>query len=470
MIDKEVFQILRTRAIRKLPKELQHESFGYHIDVVNDWEIILNTNELKSYLGIHFTHESKFSELVHHLGKLTEYEERQAKAHLQILNNVQKLINTTPLMHSYKFDLMELVLDWRVIRGHIKSPRITVDFGAGCGRQAIGVLHSKEDGEPAYYLGVDASLNGYTTQNILYGVMAVMHDNLTFWDLLDYEADNLEYPELEKIGNRFNIVHFPAWTNYDYIPDYAVDLIIAAHVHNEISGADFDRLVKLVVDKLSKEGIFYVRSELGVWQDPLWFDSVLLHAKDLVQILAKQNIRVVDTIYLGGFQTTVFSRNKGRNSANRISSLKKNMKRFSYRLKDNAYAKHKRNNRVAKEKILTFKDATFFAAHNFMIDQTRKLVEEFNDISVYIDDFPEFNDFIKELSEEVKSIRLFGNLEEFTSKISDYQAIVISSQKFGEVESKLREIGEHFNTRIQYTYPVVFLMREKFDRTFETIP
>ena len=64
-------------------------------------------------------------------------------------------------------------------------------------------------------------------------------------------------------------------------------LILACHVHNELSGPDFMRLMRIVEKGLADEGIFYLRSEVSVI-DPYDFDAVDLHAIDPIKLLAKK--------------------------------------------------------------------------------------------------------------------------------------------------------------------------------------
>ena len=113
------------------------------------------------------------------------------------------------------------------------------------------------------YIGIDASLNGYIVQNQLYNTFSMLND-YKFYDLLDFQSSNINIDKKIFSENK-TIIHFPAWTNYDFIPNNSIDLILACHVHNELSRSDFLRLMQLV-EKIKSKWYFYVRSELGIWE------------------------------------------------------------------------------------------------------------------------------------------------------------------------------------------------------------
>jgi hypothetical protein len=458
MIDPEIFKLLRSRAVNKLPLDLRSESFGYHIDIVNDWENVYNSKELVAYLGIHFTHQAKFSELCFHLNKIENQERKQIEFHKKILEATAASINTKPNNHPFKYDLMELAIDWRTITKNLDlPPKVIVDFGAGCGRQAVGATSNLENN--FVYLAIDASLNGYMVQNSLLSNLKLLSARQSvFYDLLDFEMDGETPPPLEKEPRQNFYIHFPAWTDYSYIPDESADLIIAAHVHNEISGSDFDRLMKLVIQKLSPNGIFYVRSEIGVWQDPLWFESVYLHAKDMIPILKREEIEIKDSLYIGGFQTTVFARRKAHRS--RRPSHKT---RLGGHLSRSTKIKHLQRTRVPVEGIKNFADSAYFAAHHFMIEETFRLIEVSGPTLIYTGGFEEYDSFVRDLVIENHKIVATDDLEIFLKNALSHESLVISSHHFHTIEEQISNMNYVVGMRSQYTYPVVFLSQHKFD-------
>lgn len=473
MIDREVFGVLRSRAISKLSPDLAKESYGYHIDVVGDWEEVYNTDELSSYLGIHKTHAAKFSELSFHIGEFSESDRAQVRFHHESVLNAEKVINTTGKLDSVRWDLLELLADWRHLRRFASGITKVLDFGAGCGRQAIGAYANLPKDKNLHYIALDASTNGYTTQNAMFGALSVRNSDIQFLDLLDFEASGIPYPAFEKQNARVKITHFPAWTTTEYIPSRSMDLVMACHVHNEISGADFDRLMFLVEHKLADEGIFYVRSELGIWADTNYFDSVTLHAKDMIKRLDACDIRPIHISYFGGFQTTIFARKASAICKDELSKQSQVGRGWTGLQLGNLFSRnksltevadhHRCRTRKALKEIADFRDSAFFAAQQYMVDETVRLVEQFGELDILAEGFGDYDDFAYAAAKADSSIKLSTDREKFFSGLTPAtMCVAISGQKFWEVERILREKGFEFSTRLQYTYPVVFLAKKDF--------
>lgn len=60
MIDKNIFYFLRDKARDKLEPKNAAESFGYYIDIPNQWENFKSPKHLINILGIHYTHVAQF--------------------------------------------------------------------------------------------------------------------------------------------------------------------------------------------------------------------------------------------------------------------------------------------------------------------------------------------------------------------------------------------------------------------------
>ena len=195
MILPEIFLQLREKAIEKLDEVTKHDSFGYHIDIQDAWESIFNTTELLSLLCIHTTHASKYSELSFHMQNNLKELSKQITNHYNTLNYTSNVINTTNNLESingtnpnFKYDLLEMGVDWLFLKKYANNLKTVLDFGAGCGRQVIG-CHSNL---PKFknYIGIDASLNGYIVQNQLYNTFSILN-NYKFYDLLDYQSSDI---------------------------------------------------------------------------------------------------------------------------------------------------------------------------------------------------------------------------------------------------------------------------------------
>ena len=212
------FNVLRSRAIDKLPEETKDDSFGYHIDVQSQWEHVYSNTELLYYLGIHLTHESRFLNFV-----LSQSDEHQiisaaGKISSDIIRATSKIISTNESDYpNIKYDLGELFMDWEFIREISGDIKTGLDFGAGCGRQLIGLLHNCKRFQTLY--AVDASTNGYMTQNCLYSACDIL-GHVEFIDLLDYEQSGDVQKGVDYSKEDFpkpQVVHFPAWVDYSHI-------------------------------------------------------------------------------------------------------------------------------------------------------------------------------------------------------------------------------------------------------------
>ena len=430
MILPEIFLQLREKAIEKLDDDTKNDSFGYHIDVVDAWESIYNTTELLSYLCIHSTHSTKYSELSFHMKDFLKDISIQVNKHYNILNSTQKIINTankselinkTRSDPNFKYDLLEMGADWLFIKKYSADIKTVVDFGAGCGRQIIGCHTNLPNLKN--YIGIDASLNGYTTQNLLYGTFSLLN-NYKFFDLLDYEASNIDIKENKIFDQEKAIIHFPAWTDYSHITDNSIDLILACHVHNEISKSDFLRLMFLVEKKLSKNGIFYIRSELGIWSDTNYEDKVKYHGIDPVEYLYQKNIHIIETEYFGGFMTTVFCRKEGKffkdPSQNSLNNLMNEFTRKinkKYRNSDHPLSIKQILNKIGITKennlkndelpiIKSFKEASFYCAKKYLYNEIERILKHYKNIQYVSETFDFGNqviDFYKKKKKKKKN-------------------------------------------------------------------
>lgn len=319
MIHERVFRVSRQAARLKLDPALARESFGYHIDVNAGWESHRMMEDLLYIIGIHQTHEPEYPHIINDLGTLTPAEYDWAKRFLRFYDRVQGLLTTNRHRVRLHFDIAETIVDWRYILKFVELPARILDFGAGGGRQCVSsFLRHPEN----IYTAVDTTLAGYTIQNLVFSLMDVLGAQARFIDFLDVEtagyANAEGGPQLgpppsiadAPPGSRF---HVPAWFEGKPLPSRFFDLIIACHVHNELSTPDFMRLMNIVDRCLADEGVFYVRSELsvevpGVRSRLNYMDVLDFHGMDPVAVLATKNIAPIYSVYTSAFQTTVFAR------------------------------------------------------------------------------------------------------------------------------------------------------------------
>jgi SAM-dependent methyltransferase len=305
MIDPTVFRVSREVARAKLDPAVAGESFGYYIDIPNDWESYRSPDQLVSLLGIHQTHESFYPEIVNDLGLLTAAERVWAKRYLRFIDGVAGLLTTNTTRPRLQFDLAETLFDWRTILKFTELPARVLDYGAGCGRQCISTFLHNPD---SIYTAIDSTLAAYTVQNLVLSLMDAMGAPVRSVDFLDLETIAIaERPSIAAApaGSRF---HIPAWFEAEPLPERFFDVILACYVHNELSRSDFLRLIAAVEKSLADDGIFYVRGQLGGHFSKGYFDTVDLHGMNLVELLKGKDIVPIYCSCTGGQPSTVFAR------------------------------------------------------------------------------------------------------------------------------------------------------------------
>ena len=446
MILSDNFRSERKKAIDKLSEEKKLDSFGYHIDVNNWWETVYNTNELISYLSIHNTHASKYNEFCYDMFPYIKQLKSQFRFHSESLETTAKYFTTRAVEVDYKYDLLELGVDWLAIDFMKSKINSIVDYGAGCGRQAIGAIHNCK--KLNCYIGVDASTNGYMVQNGLFSTLAIQ--NLcTHTDLIDHnEKDYTQILPFEEKISKPHLVHFPAWTSHNTIRDKSIDLVMACHVHNEIGPSDFDRLISLVDKKMSSEGIFYVRSELGIWGDKQYEDVTEYHAVDPIIKLKEHDIIPIASKYFGGFQTTIFARNENSLECKRL--IENNQSEF--------WAKRD----IIDKNCIDHKEVAFHCAENYV----HYLLEKTKGITIYaIDDNFEYGSKSLKSHKDKENNIVFINSDDLDNYNVELEKsiLLVSSIDFHHYEDKL---SSENRTRLQYLFPFIVSLPFKYD--FET--
>jgi len=306
MIDAKILKVSRDAARSKLDERVAKESFGYFIDIANAWEAYRSPEELLYYFGIHKTHESQYLQILNDFGQFTAGEREWAIRYVEFYDRLGRMLSTTGTRHELQFDLAETAFDWRTVLKFKSLPARILDFGAGGGRQCLSAFLRHPDN---IYTGVDSVLASYVVQNLVYSFIDALRPKAGFVDFLDSETAGLPLPRIEDAEPGM-LFHVPGWFEKDPLPSRFYDIIMACHVHNELSGSDFLRLMGAVEKCLADEGIFYVRSELGVRHPKNYFDAVDMHAIDIVNWLAERSIVPVYCTYSCAFQTTVFARER----------------------------------------------------------------------------------------------------------------------------------------------------------------
>lgn len=462
MINIENFLLLRSRAIDNLSDETKSDSFGYHIDVNDAWEVSFSNTELLYYLGIHLTHQAKYSEMSYDLRELNQDKlKSQFDFHNQIVKKTASYINNNNnYIVDIKYDLCELFVDWVFLTRNLADVKRVIDFGAGCGRQVIGLLHNFKNFERLY--AIDASLNGYTVQNALFSTCDIL-DHIRFTELLDYEEKGTDISaqlinDLVKKSNLPNVIHFPAWTSYDTIEDETIDLITACHVHNELSRSDFLRLMELACKKIISGGFIYLRSEMGIWGATAYEDKVHYHAIDPVSFLIGNGFELVDCEYLGGFQCALFKKIDKKSFISKLLNKKKEPYEVSKFLAQNQKMPDKPI--TSLNMVDNFRAASFFCAENYLKTITNRLVRDFSTIHYFVGAYEA--SYITLILKNSSCLILEDSEDMLTKSLESGFPIIISDHTFSKFEDSIPADLKNSCTKLQYTFPVVIYIPKKF--------
>ncbi|MFZ3072353.1 MAG: hypothetical protein WA162_03840 [Thermodesulfobacteriota bacterium] len=446
MIDGQVFRTSREVARCKIPPDVAKNSFGYYIDIPNGWESYRTPEELVGFLGIHTTHAAQYLEIIEDLGQLTKEELDWASRYVEFYANIAKLLCSTGAVVEFKHDIAETIFDWRTILKFAKMPCKVLDYGAGCARQGTSAFLRNRDN---LYVAVDSTLAAYTLQNLVLSGITVRDQDAKFHDFLDFEAAGKPLPDISKAGHNARF-HIPAWLAEANVPEKFFDVMIAVHVHNELSGPDFLRLVNVFSKGLSDNGIIYVRSELTAFDTKDYFDAIDLHGLDIIEIFRAKGIVPVFCKYESAFLTTVFARVGSAHHKNALNS----------KAPENSFTDVSKGTEASARAAAHFVERTVHSVaalgrRTALIGKDAQFFEQF--ISPATGGIA-----VKEIFTEGD---FFGdNKEDTKRRLADFnpEVIIVASQQLYAIEAELRNMlpDTLFPLRRHYWYPVSFLYKE----------
>jgi hypothetical protein len=450
MIQADVFKAARDAARFRLPPEEARNSFGYYIDIANDWENYRTPDDLVYWFGIHSTHVAQFQELIHNLGALSDEELDWAKRYVMFFDRATRLLTTSGLRADLRYDIAETLTDWRTILEFVDLPGNVLDFGAGCARQCVSAFLRNPD---VTYTAIDGTLAGYTVQNLVFSLLDVLSPNGRSYDFLDFQVATKPYPKIAeaKKGSRF---HVPVWMAEDHIPEKFYDVMIGAHVHNELSGYDFLRLLHCAEKGLKDDGVLYLRSEIFVTDPRDFFDAVDLHAMEVVELLAERGFVPVSCKF-HTYLTTVFARvgSKHYNAAKASDASDTQFLNIT-------------DNREMSER----------AAQDFTRRQMSEIATSGRRVVVAGGPNSFFDDFVTPvLAQMGDNAKVFNELdlvgpdaEKLVTEIKQFQPeiVVIPSHLLGAIEPLITGAFPegHFPIRQHYFFPIVYFFTEECSR------
>ncbi len=465
MIDSQIFRTSRETARCKIPVEEARNSFGYYIDIPNGWETYRSPEELIGFLGIHNTHAAHFLEIIEDLGPLTEKEHDWVRRYVSFYSGVARLLSSTGTSVDFKGDVAETLFDWRTIQKFTELPCRVLDYGAGCARQGTSAFLRNKDN---IYTAIDSTLAGYTVQNLVLSYIDTFYTESTFFDFLDFEMAGKPFPEISKAkpGSHF---HVPAWLAEANIPEKFFDVIIAAHVHNELSGPDFLRYTRVVEKGLAPDGIAYVRSELTAQDTRDYFDTIDLHGLDIVSIFREKDIVPIYSRFESAYLTTVFAR---KGSSHYVRATKSKAVENSFiNIKTGPEISLRAGGHFIERNVQNLSTAKKQTA---LICNGKDAVKTILKIALIGKGLEFFNRFLKPFLSVLRSREIYSeedflgdNKDETRKRLSDFDpdVIIIASQQLFAIEEEIKKMlpEREFPLRRHYWYPVSFLYRESIN-------
>jgi hypothetical protein len=442
MINNHLFKASRESARLKMDAHEAKNSFGYFIDVPNDWEGYSSPEGLIQFLGIHNTHQAFFQEILEDLYPLTDSDKKWIFSYVEFYEQISRLITTTDMRVDLKHDIAESIFDWQRILQHVELPCRILDFGAGCSRQGVSAYFRNSK---IIYTAVDSIMASYTIQDLVLSYLKTLNSDFSFYDFLDYEEAGKPFPDISK-ASPSSSYHVPLWLAESNLPKKFYDVIIASHVHNELSEPDFLRLTRLIDKTLAPDGIVYVRSELIMMSTADFFDAVNLHGRDIVSILSAMGIIPVYCKYESNYMTTIFAR---KGSTHHKNALASNAPEHSFMKVNKAMTVSWRTSwhfmRRTLHEIRVNKSKVIFIGGNYLISRFL-----FSIVGLGINEKVIYSE--KSFMED-KTKGFHDGLKKFNP-----DAVVILSRKWPAIKHQVEVIfGDIFSLRRHHLFPVIFM-------------
>ena len=205
--------------------------------------------------------------------------------------------------------------------------------------------------------------------------------------------------------------------------------------------------MELADKKIKDGGYVYVRSELGIWGDNFYEDAVMYHAIDPVEKLSSFGFEVTKCNHVGGFQTTLFQRSKGR--------------------KRSLISKVKSKNIFAKASYANFDNFQECFLKEYNVNNLNRIAKEYKGKVIYVQGtYRDLDGFLR--PELLDSFNLVSP-DEFDGRIDPDQVLVIANHDYHSVEQKVEDSKLASRTRLQYTFPLVIYLPERFDLDITTL-
>jgi SAM-dependent methyltransferase len=288
-----------SREIARLPFGRNGRShFLYAGDVRHQWDSSRAGDKILEMIGQFSVEPERTPLLRMMLGPLSAEEITLSNELTGFYADIAKLTTSLPTSLNLEPDLLETLLDFRLLRDHVRFPCRVLDIGPGIGRRAAALFAPSAPAGTAY-VGVESIEAPYVLQNMVGSLLSVRNPAVSFVDYLDFQSARkpLSLPSDLPGGS---IVHMPLWAE-EFLPSRAFDLIICNYILDEVTAADLDRIASIIGRCLAREGVVYCRGsqQKSMIKDLYLFGYGTYHQQDITRKLLSQNLRTKDVRLVG---------------------------------------------------------------------------------------------------------------------------------------------------------------------------
>lgn len=313
MIQTDVLALSKEKARIPLGPQGVH-SFLYWSDVRRQWESATASTKMVELIGGQSVPRWQLPEVARWLGPLTPEEQALARDLADAYRLLGRLATSAAAPVEPEPDILETVLDNRILEEHVRFPCRVLDIGPGAGRHLLNLaLNPRRHG--SVYVGVESVGLPYAFQNLAASLVSVLAGNLPFADFLDYEfaRQDFQIPPDPPAGSLW---HLPLW-RADLVPGGAFDLILCNYLLDEVSADDFHRIADLVARALAPEGVVYCRGsqQRAMLKDLYLYGMGTFHQQDITRTFLEKGLAVKECRLIASTMTRLFVRRASRTHA-----------------------------------------------------------------------------------------------------------------------------------------------------------
>ena len=266
-------------------------------DVRHQWDSSLAGEKIVGMIG-RFSVEPERAPLLRTvLGPLSAEENTLCNELTAFYADIAKLMTSVPTSLNLEPDLLETLLDLRLLRDHVRFPCRVLDIGPRIGRHAAALFAPSAQSGTAY-VGLESIEAPYALQNMVGSLLSVRDPSVSFVDYIDFQTARKPFSLTDLPGG--SVAHVPLWAE-EFLPSHAFDLIICNYILDEVTAADLDRIVSIIGRCLAKEGVVYCRGsqQKSMIKDLYLFGYGTYHQQDITRKLLSQNLRTKDVGLVG---------------------------------------------------------------------------------------------------------------------------------------------------------------------------